>query len=96
MQQPLDPEHVLLRPGQVQVVVVEQRPLSIRVEAALAGERVAGQLVDADEDKRGNNHGGDADEHQPLRCVYQRSSAHVPSPNNTAEGGPPSWRAPLL
>ena len=50
MRQALDPEHVLLRPRDVEVVVMEQRRLGRRVVAAFAGERVARQLVDPDED----------------------------------------------
>ena len=50
MRQALDPEHVLLRPRQVEVVVVQERRLGRRVVAPFAGQGVSGQLVDPDED----------------------------------------------
>jgi hypothetical protein len=53
------------------MIVTKERGLGGRIRAALVEQRVAGELVDAEEDDRGDGDGRKDDQDQPLADVEE-------------------------
>src|SRR5260370_19183054 len=69
-----EPDRVLLRPREVEVVVVKQGRLGDRAEALLVRDRVARGLVDPDEDDCGHDQRCQGDHQQALNAANEGSA----------------------